>query len=399
MSSLMDWMKGSLICSAPQQDFSRLINICRTREIYFWNIWENEERIYFSIHLEDYYRLPSAAKKCHVIPHIEHRYGLPFVIARHKKHKSFFIGLALAAAIIYYLSGFIWNVEISGNVKNTDEVLMAFMREEGIHTGMRKSGADTDVLEEELRLNFGNISWVSAIIDGTVLKIELREGQNMTVSQENDDSVSGNIVAEHSGMITSMVTRTGRALVKEGDEVAAGDVLIEGIVPIYNDDETVRREYAVRADGDVRAQVTFHYRDYYPAFAVQKQYTGRDFMTLEGELLGKIISFVAHTPFEQECVEVISETVKFRLTPNFYLPVSVKKTVYRPYEPVIVPYSEEEIRSLGNAQIERYLKEFEKDGGAVLSHSLEISIYDDYYCIFGDICADIPIGSFEENER
>ena len=82
--------------------------------------------------------------------------------------------MAAAAVIIFILSRFIWNIEIDGNLSHTDTSIILFLREKGICTGRLKKNIDLDSLEEDLRLAYDDISWVSARIEGTVLKIQLR---------------------------------------------------------------------------------------------------------------------------------------------------------------------------------------------------------------------------------
>lgn len=49
----------------------------------------------------------------------------------------------------------------------------------------------------------------------------------------------------------SMVVRSGVPMVKIGDRVEVGTLLVSGEVPVYNDDETIRKYRETYADADI----------------------------------------------------------------------------------------------------------------------------------------------------
>ena len=53
-----------------------------------------------------------------------------------------------------------------------------------------------------------------------------------------------------------MIVLNGIACVKAGDTVAAGDILVSGKLPIYDDSETLVKTNKVHADAEIYAETT-----------------------------------------------------------------------------------------------------------------------------------------------
>lgn len=52
---------------------------------------------------------------------------MPFELYHYRKRKMFAMGMLLFAGLIYYLSGFIWNIEVNGNSYLSEEVVLCFL--------------------------------------------------------------------------------------------------------------------------------------------------------------------------------------------------------------------------------------------------------------------------------
>ena len=66
----------------------------------------------------------------------------------------------------------------------------------------------------------------------------------MSVEERREFAKEGegmDLVAEKEGEVVSIITRSGIPRVTAGMKVNKGDILVEGGVPIYNDDGTVKR--------------------------------------------------------------------------------------------------------------------------------------------------------------
>ena len=66
--------------------------------------------------------------------------------------------------------------------------------------------------------------WVSASIDGSRLKIQIKENED-TFQEVQKEEKPCDLIAEQDGVITKMVTRSGVPMVHVGDQVKKGDIL------------------------------------------------------------------------------------------------------------------------------------------------------------------------------
>ena len=162
------------------------------------------------------------------------------------------------------MSLFIWEIDITGNRRYTDEALEEFLADYKIRPGILISSVDCTDIATLLRKSHDRIIWVSVSVDGSTLNVRVREnedsgdeGTDYAVMQQDGND----LVAERSGIIESMIVRKGIPLVKKGDTVEKGQILVSGAVPVVGDDgETTGYQYQ-KADADIRARTILEYED------------------------------------------------------------------------------------------------------------------------------------------
>lgn len=90
-------------------------------------------------------------------------------------------------------------------------------------------------------------------------------------TQGADAIIGRDLVAEYDGVITDMIVRSGIPQVTIGSQVAKGDLLVDGKVPIYAEDGTIREYRMVIADADIRMEHSGHFRIFLPADYILKK--------------------------------------------------------------------------------------------------------------------------------
>lgn len=166
------------------------------------------------------------------------------------------MGMLLFAGLIYYLSGFIWNIEVNGNSYLSEEVVLCFLSKEHASFGTKKKNIDCAALEETLRSRYPEVIWTSIKIYGTKMTVDIQENLLPEENyEEKKEETAHDIVAADDGLITEMITRSGTPAVTVGTPVKKGDVLVNGYVEILNDDgETAQYLYRT-ADADIIAKL------------------------------------------------------------------------------------------------------------------------------------------------
>lgn len=418
----MSVVSNQVRCLVTGEETLRFVNFCRNNGIELRHLVRRENAIQMEIDAENFKKLRPLVRKTHVKIHILNRHGPAFFFYRHKRRWWFLLGMTVFAGMIYILSLFVWQIDIDGNRKYTDALILQALAQMDVKTGCRKSEIDLPEIEEELRIMYNEITWVSASIAGTKLQIELREGDlkisgssgggqtgnvkrvenrennPKTQNGESETDLPANLVADEDAIITNLVVRRGTVAVRYGDEVKKGDVLIEGKVYIYNEDETLKKVDYLTAEGDVFGKYQELYEKHYQRKHEVRSYTGKNYRELGVEIVGKSFCLpvwenILKKQLEENTLsEVWSWKKQFRLTPTFYLPFALEYTEYVPYENVVEEYTDEVIKKMAEEELQKYLNELEKKGVQIISNSVTISLDADGGHVKGTLILDGPIG-------
>lgn len=215
---IMYYLLGYATISVEGYFIERFINICISKNILLWNMKRKKSSFLFTnIAIKDFKKIRQIAKttKCHV--KIEKKKGLPFLLHRYKKRKIF-IGLLIAITLIIFgLSNFVWNIEITGENNISKEELLNELNQYGLKTGILKTKVNTKEIINNIRLNRDDIAWIGMKIKGTNIIVEVVEADKKPeIVNENEYC---NIVSDKEGVITKINVQNGTALTKVGDIV------------------------------------------------------------------------------------------------------------------------------------------------------------------------------------
>lgn len=172
------------------------------------------------------------------------RFGLPFVLWRAARRKVFLSGAVFFVVALYVLSSFIWHVEIQGT--DQPEAVMAELEKLHIYPGgILYKVLDQDSVQMALLDALPDISWVGVRISGTAVYVRVIPRTPLAPPVHTNPQ---NIVAAVPGVIANVLADHGQVLVKSGQFVPQGTVLVSGAL---EDGKTVH------ADGQVRAIVWY----------------------------------------------------------------------------------------------------------------------------------------------
>ena len=152
--------------------------------------------------------------------------GFVFFLGNLKKKLSLVIGGFIFLCSIYYLSTYIWAVEVDVQQNIPPFEIRKQLNSIGIKPGIAKASIDVKEIEKQLENMSSEILWLRVRIEGSTLKVIVEEKINPPQEQSYE---YGNLVATMEGEVKRVYTFAGRAKVKSGQLVKAGDVVIEGI--------------------------------------------------------------------------------------------------------------------------------------------------------------------------
>ncbi|MBQ8598448.1 MAG: sporulation protein YqfD [Lachnospiraceae bacterium] len=375
MVRVIRYLKGYVSIKVWGFSPERFMNLCSNHNIFLWDIVNCGEYYTMNISLKGFYQLRAISRKTGTRVVITRRYGLPFLSVKMWKRKIFLIGLLGSLIFWIWMSRFIWAVEIEGNYYVSEDVFLDFLKENGIEAGIKKNTVSMEELERAIRKEYDIVTWTSAQIDGTRLLIQIKENDLSMHTTEKAAEQQGegmDLVAEKDGVILSIVTRAGVPLVKEGAEVNAGDVLVEGGVPILNEDGTVKRYDFCVADADIRLQCIYSYEEKEKETYIQKVYTGR-------ETKSRFIMFgtrklqLPKWGNKYEKYDVVEEKTQLCLFENYYLPVYIGSVLSREYVEEEKIYSKEEIKTIFEGKIQKFIQSLDEKGVQIIEKNVTIN--------------------------
>lgn len=275
MMNMINWLKGYVRIRVSGSSVERFMNLCGYKNILLWDICRKDDSYEMFISLSAFRMLRPIVKKTRVKVALLTKEGLPFFMSDLNKRKIFLFG-CIVAIFFWFISGyFVWNIEINGNCMITSEQISDFLKEQDISIGKQKKHIDIESLEKDIRISFPQITWVSGKIEGTTFFLDVKEAENIIETEQAESGIQYDLVAHVDGVIDSIIVRSGQSKVKPEDVVTKDMVLVEGIIPVINDDGTLREVLYTKSDADIYIRYDYHYEDVLEENYIKKRYTGR----------------------------------------------------------------------------------------------------------------------------
>lgn len=379
----------------------RFVNLCRNNNLKIWNLHNDEDKIIMNCSKQDFKKMKPLRRKCRGNLRIKKKIGLYFKAIKQKKHICFAIGILFFLLLGKILSLYIWNISFDGNYSYTNVELMKFLNANSISNGLFKSKIDCDNIEYLLRTNYSDITWVSAEIKGTKLIIHIKENFDGYIAK--NETRPYDIASNIDGKITSIITRSGVPLIKAGDDITKGQILISGIVDTYGDNEIFVSRKFVQADADIYADVDIHYQDEINRIYQKKNYTGEVNNIYTINVFGKNI-YLSWFQKKFKLSDIIKTNKQLSITKNYYLPLSTGKISVREFKSNEAMYSEEEASAIATKNLEIFIKNLQEKGIQIIENNVTISC-DEKNCLatgiikVNQIVGDVQYIDEESNQK
>ncbi len=237
----------------------------------------------------------------------------------------------LLATVLYFIqSSYIWQFEILGQEKLNESEIVAFINN---NFSRNKNEIDLSQMENSLYQNFEEISFVSCIIKGQTLVVNIKE-------KLMPDEIYGDfeaIYSQYDGKVSKINIISGTAVVSVGDYVSVGDVLVE---PYYLDSSGVYQP--VKAEAEITLEVYHTAETTHFETRLEIVRTGRSQVVDEIQLFGLTIYKNGEEPnFANFEIEEVYED----LTAGNLLPFKLKRTIYYELEEIWINESFENVKN------------------------------------------------------
>lgn len=260
INKFFDGLGGVITLLVKGKNQERIINLALSRGIYIWDIkWQGNDlslrirssalQAFQAIAAENDFELEIAGKR-----------GLPFLKTKVQRRIGFIGGAVVFVLALYVMSLFVWFIEVDGNkAVETKQILQSAARN-GLSQGSGKWKFSCSDIENAMLRELPRLTYVQCEIQGVKAHIKVVE------KVWPDEEVYGpcHIVADRDGVVEEILVLEGQSIVKPGQVVGRGDILISGIVyppaPETNDgSELLEPEEPsfVRARGTVKARTWY----------------------------------------------------------------------------------------------------------------------------------------------
>ncbi|MBQ1272878.1 MAG: sporulation protein YqfD, partial [Clostridia bacterium] len=284
--SFLRWLIGYAKIEIRGAYGEKFITLCMKQQIDLWEI----RRICPGIIQAKVYgfsekHLDALARKSGVTLEFPQRIGLPIVLKRYRFRPGIFLGIGIYLISLFFLSRFVWAVEIPGANPIQQQKIQSVLLDEGFGIGSFIPSVDYKNLRYQLMLSMEELSFVSVNMNGSRAVVEVHFSN--PTPEAVDDGNPCNIVASRDGQILSMLVQSGMRYAQKGQTVQKGELLVGGIM------DTRLGYYVVHAKAKIMARVTDIQTETVDLVQTQSDRTGRYKVRREWNFFGKTLPTVS----------------------------------------------------------------------------------------------------------
>lgn len=284
MHNFKKYKKGIITLEIQSMMPEKFINLLWRNGVVVKNVRKiSITTMYLDVNLQDFQLVDEIAKKTQTKMKIIDRRGLTFFLMRAKRRIALVGGIAIFAGMLYFLSTYIWSIDIITDHNLTPYEVRQQLAAFGIKPGISKKDINVYQLEEKMFKSNDDIMWFKARIEGSRLKITALERQNPP--KIVPDNTPRNLVAKKDGEVIRVYTTAGTAVVKKGDIIKSGQIVVKG------EQGKEGSTYLVPAKGDVIAKTFYEETKTVPLKGSKRIRTGNKIENYYIEVKGKKFYF------------------------------------------------------------------------------------------------------------
>ncbi|MCQ2490317.1 MAG: sporulation protein YqfD [Ruminococcus sp.] len=220
-------LRGSIKICAEGHDIYSFINGIHAERIGCFGQYIRHGCFCAEIYRSDLGRLEEIAHEHGVKLTCTEQSSFSSEIMRRRRRYGLIIGLVLVAAASLFFSGTVVTIDIQGNDRISDSVILAALDELDIRRGTPFGQINYVNCENQLQLMVEGLSWAGMHRTGHRLVVEVTE---LVEKPEMVHSrIPCNLVAEREAEIVGTSVLDGQLMHKVGDYVMQGDMLVSGV--------------------------------------------------------------------------------------------------------------------------------------------------------------------------
>ncbi len=187
-----------------------------------------EGRLSFCVPLYEKRKLLRLLERYHFTVESVECGGLPPYLWQFRGRVGLLLGLCAAVAITVSGSLFLWHIRIVGcETAVSEEEVLELLANEGVEVGSYIPPIDAIVTAQEILLKDDRIAFLAVNIIGTRCEVQVTEAAFPDRSEKDDRPAS--LSAAYDGLIERIELYDGQVLVRHGEAVRKGQILISGL--------------------------------------------------------------------------------------------------------------------------------------------------------------------------
>ena len=348
MQKVINYLRGSVQLELTGAFPERFLNICAAENVSCWRVEQPDPHtLRVTLAVQDRRLAEQLASRSMCQVREVGRRGMPAFLTRFRKRYALLAGLALSILAACILSNFILVIDVTGNERVSRTEILSELSRLGFGIGSYGPAVNERDLVNRALLDLEDVGFLTINIKGIRAEVVVREAP--VKPEIVDKNKRADVVATRDGVILEVGAKAGQEVVKEGDAVLKGEVLISGQVDYEGGTGEVFSSRQLRAEGEVWAITERTECRSIPLETVGKGARQGTHTQYALRLLDHRIKFYRNSSISYDNYDKISHEYQLTLPGGLELPVSWIKTVTSAYEPTSVTLTRE--------SAERYLKE------------------------------------------
>ena len=396
---LLNFLSGYVGVICPADGAREAVNRLARHNIDYWALKREENGDLSFFILEKEFRRLEQIEGEAIAYRVSRRFGLPQWISRYRRRVGIPIGLVLLLVLTKLSTQFVWDVTVSGNETLSDAAIIASLEELGCAVGSYIPDVDFYGICHAFILENEEISWISVNMIGTTASVEVLETDPKGSIEDEGNGTPSNLIASFDGEIVRTETASGKVTVMAGQTVAAGQLLVSGVVDIGREEEG--RFHLVRARGKVYAQTARRLSVEVLLNHEKTTVLGVEVVEKSVKFFGKTIKLKENSSILPEGCDIIEKSRRLvlfeRMAGGIPLPVYLTTSTYEVSETTTVLLTQEEALAIAKQEMAQlFQREF--SDAEILSRAESVEESDDRVTLHWDIVSieniarEVPIG-------
>lgn len=220
------FLYGSLWVELRGPGVEEVLRALHADGISLYRVRPGVERCTLWLNLRDFTPLYRACRQRKVRMRFLRREGVPFWWRRLRRRKSMVLGALLFCAVVYGCSGFVWRVSVHGVPDDDVPLVLQAAHDTGLFPGAWKGGLPPLTrIQENILEQVPQLVWVGVQVSGARATVD---AVAEIPGVDNKPASPHPIVAAKPGVIRKVFANRGEVLVRSGQIVYPGQVLISG---------------------------------------------------------------------------------------------------------------------------------------------------------------------------